>query len=516
LGVRRQEALRKEAEAAREQMTRTLENIPDAFFTLDRHWRFTYVNQRAKTLLGGQDDVIGKNVWHEFPESESLIFGEQLRKAMADQVTVDFEGFYPPWRTWLAMRAYPSPEGLAVYFHDITFRKHAEEASLRLAAIVESSDDAIISKSLDGVVTSWNAAAERIFGYRAEEMIGQPILRLIPEDRLEEEPRILERLRRGERVDHFETVRRTKDGRLLDISVTISPLRDERGTIIGASKIARDITERKRNEEALRRNEQDLAQRAAELERLNTELQQFGYIVSHDLQEPLRTITNFVQLLTKRLHGTVDAQAAELVGFIVDGAQRMQALIADLLAYTRVGGSAQSFSAVDGEALLARVLGDLRLGIREQGAEVTHEALPTVHGDAGQLGLVLQNLIGNALKFRSAAPPRIHLTTRREGAQWVFSVRDNGIGIEPQYRERIFQVFQRLHPRSAYPGTGIGLAICKKIIERHGGRMWVESERGQGATFCFTLPALGAPAVDGKILPVKETREPEPGRRPPD
>jgi len=516
LGERRQQALRQEAEAAREQMTQTLESIPDAFYTVDREWRITYANQRAKAMWGRQDDVIGKNVWHEFPESESLVFGDQLRKAMAEQVTVDFEGWYPPWGAWLAMRAYPSPESLAVYFHDITARKSAEEASLRLAAIVESSDDAIISKSLDGVVTSWNAAAERIFGYRAEEMIGQPILRLIPEDRYEEEPRILERLRRGERVDHFETVRRTKEGRLLNVSVTISPLRDKRGMIIGASKIARDITERKRNEEALQRSEQDLAERAAELERLNTELQQFGYIVSHDLQEPLRTITNFVQLLTKRLQGTVDEQTAELIGFIVDGTQRMQTLITDLLAYTRVSGPVQPFAAVDGEALLARVLGDLQLVIREQEAEVSHEALPTVHGDVGQLGLVLQNLIGNALKFRSAPAPHIHIGARRDGRQWVFTVRDNGIGIEPQYRERIFQVFQRLHPRSQYPGTGIGLAICKKIIERHGGRIWVESERGQGATFYFTLPVLGAPAVDGQMLLVKDTREPEPGRRPPD
>jgi PAS domain S-box-containing protein len=281
------------------------------------------------------------------------------------------------------------------------------------------------------------------------------------------------------------------------------------GQTVGARGVVLDITEQKQLE-------QDLAERAAELERLNTELQQFGYIVSHDLQEPLRTITNFVQLLAKHLHGTVDAQAAELISFVVDGTQRMQTLITDLLAYTRVSSPVQPFAAVDGEALLARVLGDLQLVIREQGAEVSHEALPTVQGDAGQLGLVLQNLIGNALKFRSAAPPRIHIGARRDGRQWVFTVWDNGIGIEPQYRERIFQVFQRLHPRSQYPGTGIGLAICQKIIERHGGRIWVESERDQGATFYFTLPVLGAPAVDGQMLLVKDTREPEPGRRPPD
>jgi PAS domain S-box-containing protein len=394
-------------------------------------------------------------------------------------------------------------------FRDITERRQAEAASLRLAVIVEFSNDAIISKSLDGIVTTWNTAAERIFGYRAEEMIGQPILRLLPEDRQDEEHMILERLRRGEWVDHFETVRRTKDGHLVDVSVTISPMRDERGTIIGASKIARDITEQKQLEK-------ELAQRAAQLERLNAELQQFGYIVSHDLQEPLRTITSFVQLLAKHLHGTVDAQAAELIGFVVDGAQRMQALITDLLAYTRVSGQAQTFSAVDGERLLARVLGDLQLAIQDSAAEVTHGALPTVDGDAGQLGLVFQNLIGNALKFRSEAPPRIHIAARQEGHQWVFSVRDNGIGIDPQHAARIFQVFQRLHTRSKYPGTGIGLAICQKIIERHGGHIWVESEAGKGATFFFTLPASDAPPLDSRASQVKEKREAEPGRRPPD
>jgi PAS domain S-box-containing protein len=332
------------------------------------------------------------------------------------------------------------------------------------------------------VVTSWNAAAERIFGYRAEEMIGQPILRLLPEDRHAEEPMILERLRRGERVDHFETVRRTKDGRLLDVSVTISPLRDTHGTIIGASKIARDIT-------AQKQLERELAQRATKLERLNAELQQFGYIVSHDLQEPLRTITNFVQLLAQRSHGKLDAEADTYMTFAVEGAQRMQALITDLMTYTRVGEKKQGDIAVDCGAVLAHVLDDLQLAITDSAAEVTSDALPTVHGDASQLRLVFQNLIGNALKFRSATPPRIHVSARRDETQWVFSVRDNGIGLDLRQAERIFQVFQRLHTRREYTGTGIGLAICKKIVEQHGGRIWVESEPETGATFFFTLPA---------------------------
>ncbi|HJY80072.1 MAG TPA: ATP-binding protein, partial [Candidatus Binatia bacterium] len=268
--------------------------------------------------------------------------------------------------------------------------------------------------------------------------------------------------------------------RLLDVSVTISPLRDARGTIIGASKIARDITPQKQLEG-------QLAQRAAELERLNAELEQFSYVVSHDLQEPLRTITSYVQLLARRYSGKLDVQAQEFMAFVVEGAQRMGQLITDLLAYARVDGTAREFTAVDCEALLGRVFGDLQLAVKDSAAEVTHDPLPTVQGDAGQLGLVFQNLIGNALKFRGAAPPRIHVAARRDKTQWVFSVRDNGIGLDPQHAERIFQIFQRLHSRSEHPGTGIGLAICKKIVERHGGRIWVESQCGQGATFLFTI-----------------------------
>jgi light-regulated signal transduction histidine kinase (bacteriophytochrome) len=206
------------------------------------------------------------------------------------------------------------------------------------------------------------------------------------------------------------------------------------------------------------------------------------------LNEPLRTITSFLQLLTRRLQGTLDAEAAEYLAFVKEGAQRLHHLLADLLAYTRAGGESQEVAAVDGNTLLARVLTDLQLAIAESGATITHDPLPTVFGDATRLGQVVQNLIGNALKFRGPTPPQIHVSAQREGKQWQFAVRDNGIGIDPAHAGRLFQVFRRLHTRQEYPGTGIGLAICKKIIERHGGRIWVESEVGKGATFFFTLP----------------------------
>jgi PAS domain S-box-containing protein len=328
-------------------------------------------------------------------------------------------------------------------------------------------------------VTSWNAAAERIFGYRTEEMIGQPILRLLPVDRQDEEVMILARLRRGERIDHFETVRRAKDGRLLDVAVTISPLRDARGVIIGASKIARDIGARKQAEaerEAL----------LAELQRANAEFQQFGYIVSHDLNEPLRTMSNYVQLLARRAKGKLDSPAEEYMAFVTDAAKRMQQMLSDLLAYTHAGQTPE-FQAVDCEEMLAQMVSDLHTAITEQQATLTHDPLPTVRGDATRLKQVLQNLIGNALKFRGPTPPRVHVSARREDGHWRFAVQDNGIGIDPQHVGKLFQVFQRLHTRSEYAGSGIGLAICKKIVEQHGGRIWVESRPREGSVFYFTI-----------------------------
>jgi PAS domain S-box-containing protein len=257
---RREQQLHAEADAARDQVTQVLESMHDSFIVFDPQWRITHANASAAAFMRHRHgDLLGKNYWEEFPPVLGTNIESEFRRAMAERVKVEFETYYAPWARWVEARVSPLREGgIAVFFRDVTARKRAEEAGLRLAAIVESSDDAIVSKSLDGIVTSWNAAAERIFGYRAEEMIGQPILRLLPEDRHDEEAMILERLRRGERIDHFETVRRTKDGRLLNVSLTISPIRDTHGMIIGASKIARDITARKHAEEALRASMEEM------------------------------------------------------------------------------------------------------------------------------------------------------------------------------------------------------------------------------------------------------------------
>ena len=245
-----------------------------------------------------------------------------------------------------------------------------------------------------------------------------------------------------------------------------------------------EVQERKRAEGAL-------AEKAKELARSNVELERFAYVASHDLREPLRMVASYTQLLAKRYHGKLDAEADEFIGYAVGGATRMQRLIDDLLAYARVGTQGKPFERTDCNTVLAQVLSDVQITIRESGAVVSHDPLPTVVADPSQIAQVLQNLVGNAIKFRGGEPPRVHVSAEQRGGEWVFSVRDNGIGIDPQYFDRLFQIFKRLHAESDYPGTGIGLAICKKILERHGGQIWIESAPGKGSAFLFTIPANG-------------------------
>jgi signal transduction histidine kinase len=234
---------------------------------------------------------------------------------------------------------------------------------------------------------------------------------------------------------------------------------------------------------------EQLQQANGELERSNSELQQFAYVASHDLQEPLRMITGYTQLLAKRYSDKLDENAAEFIGYAVDGAKRMQGLINDLLAYSRAGTRSKPFVVADCENILAATLMSLKVAIQESGATVTHDPLPSIMCDESQVGQLFQNLIGNGIKYRDSRPPQIHVSCRRRGSDWLFSVKDNGIGIDPCYAERIFVIFQRLHTRDQYAGNGIGLAVCKKIVERHGGKIWVKSEVGQGSVFYFTVPA---------------------------
>lgn len=367
----------------------------------------------------------------------------------------------------------------------ISKRNKANETEIlreHLAAIVESSDDAIISKDLNGIIQTWNRGAERIFGYTVEEAIGQHISLLAAPDRVDEIPQILERISRGERIDHYHTKRRTKDGRILSISLTISPIRNAAGTIIGASKIARDITEQERYQQALRAANESLS-------RSNADLEQFAYCASHDLQEPLRMVSTYSEMLQMKFASKLDANANEYIGFILEGATRMEQLLEDLRTFVRASATSEGPSQdVDANKALAGALASLTAAIENSRATITYEPLPPVRMHEFQLQQLFQNLIANGIRYHGEQPPKIHVAAERCEGKWRFSVRDNGIGIDPRYKEQIFGIFKRLHSAADYPGTGMGLAICQRIVERAGGRIWVDSEPGKGSIFSFTVP----------------------------
>jgi len=391
---------------------------------------------------------------------------------------------------------------------DIAERKRMEEglraSEERYRTLVETVPDVIFSLSADGSLTSLNPAFEKITGWSRAEWIGKSFHTILHPDDLARAADHLFNALSGKMSPIFELRVLCKSGRYITGEFIGAPhIKD--GKVIEMIGFAREITDRKQAEEALKEKTEELA-------RSNRELEQFAYVASHDLQEPLRTVTNFVQLLAQRYKGRFDSDADDFIDFAVGGAVRMWKLINDLLAYSRVGTRGHTFEPINCETILQGALDNLKVTIEESGAVVTHDSLPTVMADSLQLGQLFQNLVGNAIKFRGDERPRIHLSASRNGGGWTFSVRDNGIGIAPEFAERIFIIFQRLHGPQKYPGTGIGLAICKKIVERHGGRIWVESEPEKGATFYFTLPKEGVqqtrplePLVNRlKILPPED------------
>jgi PAS domain S-box-containing protein len=366
----------------------------------------------------------------------------------------------------------------------IVGREHGEAAEAKFRGLLESAPDGVVIVDEAGLIQIVNRQTEVLFGYPREELLGQPVEVLMPE-----------RFRRrhlGHRAGYqrdphtrpmgtdLELFGLRQDGSEFPLEISLSPMTPDQGETLIITNI-RDITARKIVDERLRAVVADLA-------RSNAELEQFAYVASHDLQEPLRMVSSFTQLLARRYQGKLGEDADEFIGFAVDGAQRMQELINDLLTYSRVGTRGLELQAVDLSQVVDQVVTDLAAATAEAQASVTRDTLPTVLGDPIQLRQLFQNLIANGIKFRRPGQPLVHVSAIQAGGAWQFSVSDNGIGIEPQYQERIFALFQRLHSRAEYPGTGIGLAICKKIVERHGGQIRVDSEPGRGTTCVVRLP----------------------------
>jgi len=359
---------------------------------------------------------------------------------------------------------------------DLIERKRGEEGRSQLSAIVDSSRDAIYAYDLSGTILTWNPAAEGLYGFSAEQIVGHSADTIVPIDRRAELREIIDAVGNKAHVAQgMETERQRRDGTVFPAVLTISPIRDAKGRTISLSVIARDITKRKRAENELRRANQDL--------------EQFAYSASHDLQEPLRTIKIYSELLTERLGAVVEGESVEFLDHLQSAATRMEFLVRDLLAYTQITKPDTQVEETDANKALTEALDNLGGAITESGAVVTCDELPALRVHGTHLRQLFQNLIGNAIKYRSAERhPAVHVEAERQDGFLIFTVRDNGIGIKPEFKEQIFGLFKRLHNADQYSGTGIGLAICQRIVERYHGRIWVESEFGRGSEFRFALP----------------------------
>jgi PAS domain S-box-containing protein len=724
--IQQEQTARLESEAVSDRISNILESITDAFFALDQEWRFTYINRQAARLLQrNQTELLGQSIWEVFPESRETSFYREYHRAIAQQISVEFEEFSPSLNRWFAVHAYPGRDGLSVYFQDITDKRQTaaalQESEARWQLALHGNNDGIWDWNVKTNEVFFSTRWKEMLGYEDHEIannIEEWSKRVHPDD-LDEVMQAIQ-AHFAKQTPFYITEHRLlcKDGSYKWILDRGQALWDESGNVVRMVGSHTDIHERKQVEEEFKRqnlrsqlfaeitlkiretlqieeilqtsvnevqkllqadrvlifrlwadgsgtveqeavlpgwpvvlgknivdpcfqqdyvekyrqgrvsgipdiekadildchreflqqfgvkanlvvpilngdgiwglliahqcatprywttSELDLLQQlgnqmgialyqaqlleqqtrqSQELARSNAELENFAYVASHDLQEPLRMVTSYLQLLERRYKHQLDANAEQYISYAVDGARRMQTLINDLLDYSRVTTRGQPFVLVDCADILDRAIANLKIAIEDAGAIITHDTLPTVIADPTQLTQVFQNLIANAIKFRREIPSQIHIGVARElgvggvgeqgsrgdegdegdvasasrrvgdkgessqspvpnpqspipspqspipnpqspvpnpqsPAQWLFSVRDNGIGIEPQYTERIFAIFQRLHGRSKYPGTGIGLAICKKIIERHGGHIWVESQPGQGSVFYFTIP----------------------------
>jgi PAS domain S-box-containing protein len=373
-------------------------------------------------------------------------------------------------------------------------RQRAEAAHAHLAAIVESSDDAIISATPDGTILSWNVGAERMFGYTAAEAIGQPVAILIPPDRQEELAVWEKGNERQNTPEHVETVRLHKDGRRIDVSQSLSAIKDGQGRVVGTSRILHDIGERKRTEEEVHRLNQDLErrvqERTAKLQEANRELEAFTYSVSHDLRAPLRHVDGYSKLLEDSVGAALPEEAQQYVGRVREATQRMGQMIEDLLNLSRLGRQELSLQMTSLNSLLEEVHRDLQLDLPSRAIAWNIGSLPSLECDPGLVRQVLTNLLSNAVKFTA---PREHAVievgaTVQDGAPVIF-VRDNGVGFDMKRAQKLFGPFQRLHSRREFEGTGVGLATVRRIVDKHGGRVWAEAELDKGATFFFTLGA---------------------------
>ena len=488
-----------EIEEARDLFQQVIESMSEALFVMDLTGRVVRANRAAGELLGGGvTELVGQRFDDVCPGGRipSTPWRVQEHLGRGAPLTMDVEIQTRAGRTVPVSVSCGQVHdkrgkvtGVLIVARDVTDRKRSEEAlresEERTSLIVENALDAVVTIDAQGVITTWNAQAEATFGWALEEVLGKSLADLVVPQRHREahDQGLRHFLATGEGPilnKRIEITAMHRDGHEFPVELAVSPVRS--GETFTFSAFIRDITERKEAEEAL-------ARQAQELSRSNADLDQFAFIASHDLREPLRTMVGYIQRLEKRCKDQLDSVAGNYIERTIGGARLMYRLIDDLYTYSKVGRQ-ENVGHTDCTMVFSAARANLRATLEESGATVTSGFLPTVIGVETELVRLIQNLVGNAIKFRGDEPVRVHVAAERRGNEWVFSVRDNGIGIEPEYHhEKIFGIGKRLHSRTKYAGTGFGLATCKKIVERHGGRIWVESELGEGSTFYFTLPA---------------------------
>jgi len=492
--VRRDQSARALAEEALregERRFRTLaNNIPQLAWMADERGSIFWFNDRWFDYTGSTLKEMAGWGWQKLnhPDHGQRVVDKITKCFQTGEIwedTFPLRGRDGNYRLFLS-RAVPirDPQGRIMrWFGTNTDISESKESGAKYRGLLEAAPDAMVVVNQGGEIVLLNVQAEKQFGYRRDELVGQKVKNIIPEGFAErliaDGTRTAAEALAQQIGTGIELVARRKDGSEFSIELMLSPLESAEGILVTAA--VRDITARKKAES-------QLLNKVEELNRSNEELGQFAYIASHDLQEPLRMVASYTQLLSRRYKGKLDADADAFISFAVDGANRMQRLIQDLLSYSRVGTKGQEMLEISCEGALDSALVNLRGAVEASGALVTHDTLPTVLADETQLVQLFQNLVGNAIKYQNSGIPRIHISAAKNGGKkWVISVKDNGLGIDPQYFEKIFGMFQRLHKREEFAGTGIGLAICKKIVERHGGSISVESQPGQGSTFRFAL-----------------------------
>ncbi|MFH0822584.1 MAG: PAS domain S-box protein, partial [Pseudomonadota bacterium] len=480
------------AAGQREELYRSLLNSsPDAIALYDIKGNVKYLNPSYNRIFGWRPDEIEARTVSDIPDSEKDSFQALMNGINSDGTPVSGHDTIRLTKDGRLVHVSLSasryndhegkPAGIMVILRDITDGKLAEAALRQMSKVFMESIDPIFIRDLDGTIVDLNEAAERIFGWTRDELIGKSIKTIVPPERHDRVDELQERCKRGESVRNVEALRWTRSGEIVPVLVSLSLLTDDTGKPVGIATITQNLTELKRTEKMLR-------ERSADLERSNRDLEQFAYIAAHDLREPLIAVSAYLKLLNRCYKGKLDTDGEKYIEQALGAAQRMDTLIRSLLSYARLGSESSGFTTIDCEAVVHEALSNLDQVLSAGNASVTRDPMPTIVGDHSLMVQLFQNLVSNAVKFAGTGPPKIHMGVAHFSGEYHFYVKDNGAGIAEEHFDQIFRLFQRVSVTSDRPGTGIGLAGCKRIVERHGGRIWVESTPGQGSTFFFTIP----------------------------